>query len=186
MLFSSKKPVSTINSDALTQLHKQLKSSFSTVKEEMEEHLQAINENTSEIHHNSDHLAELENRMAKLEERMDDIHLMFKQIMNAAKVSIELSPEEQKVFLILYTHDSFLTAEQLADRFAIPVQTVHDSLLSMSDKGIAIEKEVLNEEDFFKLEDEFRSLQAKQQIVKIDAAITQQYQNKLLKKFFSS
>jgi biotin operon repressor len=169
----------------MIKLHKQLKNAFSTVKEEMEEHLQSINENTSEIQQNNDQLYELDNRIGKLEERMDEIHLMFKQILNTTKVSIDLTHQEQKVFLILYANDSFLSADQIAERFSISESEVKDCLLSMEDKGIQIEKEILNKELFYKLDAEFKSLQAKEQLIKIDTEITQQYQNKLLKKFFS-
>ncbi|MFC1753546.1 hypothetical protein ACFL96_09175 [Thermoproteota archaeon] len=185
MLFRRDDRVPTIDPIALTELHKQLKSSFSTIKEEMEEHLQSINDNTTEIQQNADVLYELDNRIAKLEERMEDIHIMFKRIIHTTKVAIELSPEEQKVFLILYTHDTFLSAEQIAERFAIPVETVLDCLLSMGDKGVPVDKETLNDELFYKLEPEFKSLQAKEQLIDIDTAITRQYQNKLLNKFFS-
>ena len=117
MQFNSRKNQVPINSDAMSQLHHQLKSAFSTVKEEMDEHLESINDNTTEIQENSDRLVELENKIDKLESRMEEIHLMFRQVINTTKVSIELNLEEQKVFLILYTHDSFLSAEQIADRF---------------------------------------------------------------------
>ena len=101
-----------VNKESLNNIDKQLKSAFSTVKEEMEEHLQSINENTSELQQNSDHLIELENKINKLEQRMGEIHLMLGKIVNTTKVSVDLTLEEQKVFLILYTNDSFLSAEQ--------------------------------------------------------------------------
>lgn len=168
---------------ALTQMHNSMKYAFGAVKEEMEEHLQSINENTSEINDTADHLVELDSRLDKMEQRMEEIHMMFRQIINTTKISVDLHEDEQKIFVILYTHDSFLSAEDMATKFNLSARNVTDCLLSMSDKGVPIEKEMLNNEQYFKLESEFKALQAKEQIVKISPSVTQSLQNTLLNKF---
>ena len=168
----------------LAEIEKATKSSFKCVKEEMEEHLQSINENTAEIHNTSDHLAELDSRMEKMEQRMDEIHLMFREMLNRSKVSIKLNEDEQKIFLILYGEEKFHSTGQIADQFSFSQADVHECLLSMMDKGIPIDKELLNDEPYFKLDTEFKALQAKEKIITIDESISKQYKNALLKKYF--
>ena len=63
-------------------------------------------------------------------------------------------------------------------------QVVEDALMSVMDKGIPVEREILDHKVFFRLNDDFRQKQAKEKIIRIDPEIKQQFQNALLKKFF--
>ena len=171
--------------DVLRQMSAALCTSFSKVKEEIEEHLQAINENTEEIQFAADHAHELEQKLNKLEERVDEIHLMLRQLVKQSRVSITLSKEEQKLFIILFTYDSFSDAKSLAQKAGIAEQHISEVVNSLADKGVPLIREQIHEMQLFKLESEFRDKQAREQIVKIDEDVKQQYQNQLLNQFFS-
>ncbi|MBI5398093.1 hypothetical protein HZB03_01395 [Candidatus Woesearchaeota archaeon] len=170
----------------LPQLDSMLRNSFAAIKEEFDEHLQAINENTAELQYHTNYLDELDRRITKLEEKIDATHLMLKQLLRESRLNISLSHDEQKIFLILYTHEKFISAENIARKCEIAVDLVNECLASIQDKGIPILKDVLDGKTFYKLENAFKQRQAKENIIAISNEITKQYQNKLLNEFFSN
>ncbi|MBI4738952.1 hypothetical protein HY772_05320 [Candidatus Woesearchaeota archaeon] len=169
----------------LSQLDNLLRNSFAAIKEEFDEHLQAINENTAELQCHTNHMDELDCRMTKLEEKIDTVHLMLKQLLRESRLHIVLSRDEQKTFLILYTHDT-ISAENIACKSEASLDLINECLVSIQDKGIPILKEVLDGKAFYKLEDAFKQRQAKENIIAISPEVTKQYQNKLLNEFFST
>ena len=178
--------VSKIRTSDLKRIDENLKCAFSTIKEEMEEHLQAINENTVEIQQSFDNTAGLELKVDKLSERVDEIHFMFKQLISQSRVSISLTLEEQRIFLILYTSDSYVSPQQISSKFNIDINEVLDVLDSIFDKGIPLEKQFISGSEFVKLESNFKDIQAKQQVIKIDPSIKSQFQNTVLNHFFEA
>jgi len=63
----------------------------SDLREELDEHLDAINENTEEISIQNSALCELDNRMNKIEEKIDNLQFMFKQLLSRSLVSVGLT-----------------------------------------------------------------------------------------------
>lgn len=171
---------------SLAQLDRVLRNSFEAIKEEFDEHLQAINENTSELQCHENHMNELDVRMVKLEEKIDAVHLMLKQILRESRLHIELSRDEQKIFLILYTHEKFISLESIARRSEMPIGLVNECLLVIQDKGIPVLKDLIDGTTVYKLEDAFKQRQAKENIIAMSPEVTKQYQNKLLNEFFSA
>lgn len=163
-----------------------LRTDFDLVREEFDEHLLAINENTTEQIIQNNHICELDQRLGKIEERMDEIHHMLRQVIMKAELSVELTKEEQRVFLLLYTHDKFITPKELASRLGIIFVDVGDALDALMDKGVPVEREMLDGRVYFRLSKEFKLRQAKENIIKIDPEVTLQYQNTLLKQFFEA
>lgn len=159
---------------------------FLNLKEEMDDHLQSINENTNEIEIQNNFICEIDNRMTKMEEKMDELHFLLKQMVTKARLSVELSKDEQRVFLILYTHEKFMSPEAVSTKALLEIGIVEEALTSMADKGIPIEREILGGNVYFRMNPEFKLRQAKEQIIKIDSEVTGQYQNTLLKQFFEN
>ena len=154
------------------------------IREELDEHLDSINENTEEISIQNSAVCEIDNRLNKIEEKMDQMHFMFRQLMRNSLVSVDLTKDEQKIFLVLYTHDGFLSSEDVTSKSKVEVDTVEECLMALMDKGIPVEREIINKKVYFRMNSEFRLRQAKEQIVKISPEIKCQFQNSLLKKFF--
>ena len=50
------------------------KVSFSKIKEELDVHLDSINENTNEINANFEHILKVEQKVDKLSEKFEEIH----------------------------------------------------------------------------------------------------------------
>jgi hypothetical protein len=165
---------------------KQLKGDLSTTKEELGEHFQAINENTSEIELQNSFICEIDNRITKMEEKMDELHFLLKQLVTRAKLSVELSKDEQRIFLMLYTHEKFMDPTIISQKAFLEHGVVEEALTSMMDKGIPIEREILDGSLYFRMSKDFKLRQAKENIINIDPEVTSQFQNTLLKQFFDS
>ena len=161
-----------------------IRAAFSKVKEEFEEHLTAINENTDEINNVHDHLGELDGKIEKLNARIDTIHMMFQQLIVQTRVSVELSPNEQRIFALLCAHP-YVSITDTGIKATMSQEEAEDALTSLADKGIPIVRKMKDGETYLKLDDEFRKLQEKQRIVKVNPAILQQMENKVLNSFFN-
>ena len=150
----------------------------------MDEHFDAINGNTNELEVQNSFICEIDNRLNKMEEKMDELHFLLKQLVTRAKLSVDLSKDEQRVFLILYTHEKFMLADEVSQKSFLEAEIVGEALTSMMDKGIPVEREILDGKVYFRLNKEFKLRQAKENIIKIDNEVTSQFQNALLQQFF--
>lgn len=164
----------------------QVKCDMTKLRDDVEEHFESINGNTREIEIQNNFICEIDNRITKMEEKMDEIHFIMKQMVNRSKLSVELSKDEQRVFLILYTHDKFVKSSRISDKAFLDKEVVDDALVSMMDKGLPIERDILNGEACYRMENSFKLRQAKDEIIQIDSDVTSQYNNTLLKQFFES
>ena len=168
----------------LLSLDNKLRDTFSKVKEEFDEHLLSINDNTEEVKNFQEYLCELDEKMDKLNARIDHIHIALKQ-MASEKKEIALTIGEQKMFLMLYTFENgFLSLEDIAVRAQLSADDVRAIISSLLDKGVSLVREVAEGKVFFKLNPSFRERQITGQIVKVNPAVIQQSQNKMLGAYF--
>jgi predicted transcriptional regulator len=172
--------------DSIKDLASELKKTCELIREEFDDHLQAINDNTTEQQIQNSHICEIDHRITKIEERMDEIHHMLRQMITKSALSVEMSKDEQKVFLLLYTHDKFITPKEISARLTMEQALVEDALDGLMDKGIPMERELIGGKIYIKMDKDFKLRQAKENIVKIDSDVTKQYQNALLKQFFEA
>ena len=161
-------------------------SDLGNVREELDEHLQSINENTNELEIQNSFICEIDNRLTKLEEKMDELHFLLKQLVTRAKLSVELSKDEQRVFLILYTHSKFMTTDEIGHNAFLEKELTDESITGMMDKGIPIDREIFDGNVYYRMNKEFKLRQAKENIIKIDTDVTGQFQNMMLKQFFGN
>jgi hypothetical protein len=179
VLFKSRKRHDIISADIT-----QLKDNLSLAREEIDEHLDAINGNTGEIDMQNNFICEMDNRLNKMEEKMDELHFILNQLVTRAKLSVELSKDEQRVFLMLYTHEKFMKPCEIGLKAFLEQEIAEEALTSMMDKGVPIEREILDGLVYFRMNKDFKLRQAKESIIKIDPDVTGQFQNTLLKQFF--
>ena len=156
-----------------------LKVSFSKIKEELDVHLDSINENTNEINANFEHVARLEDKLDKLNERIDELHMMFSSLIGekpkAKEVEFEkikLSTREQEVFLTLYTSQNELTYYDISRKLGLTPDLVEKYVKMMLDKGVPIIKKLTENKLFLMIDDEFRNIQTKENILKINENIS--------------
>ena len=134
------------------------------IKQALEEHLNAINENSSEIQALLDYVQEVELKVEKLSQRLDQLQL------GSGNEKLAISPlndEERRIFLVLYTEEAPLSFAEIAQKAALPEAIVPECVSSLVQKGIPLERSYSCNQLFFKLAPQFKELQAKENVVNL-------------------
>lgn len=156
-------------------LNKKLREEFATIKQEFEEHLQAINENTNEIASNFEYVSEIEAKLDRLSERVDKIQ-MFLESNSGLSISRRnfdvkrLNRKEQQVFLVIYTLEEekgSLAYGDISKKLGISENLAASYVTSLIEKGVPIIKRYFNSKPYFGLDPEFKTLQAKENILQL-------------------
>jgi len=140
--------------DFLVEMEEKIKSSFMAVREEMDDHLVAINENTDELKNHLSFLEEIDEKFEKLNERIDQLQLMMIQVTKPS-----LSENEHKVLELLNNFSSPLSCSDVAMRLNLTELTVKAHLFSMICKGIPIKEKIIESQSYFLIEKKFREKQ---------------------------
>lgn len=143
-----------------------LKKTLAGLREELDEHLAAINENTDEIQANYAYAQEMDNKMEQLSSRLDRIEVLLLGQPKRFTVQPLTHPEKQ-VFLVLYTEEMPLTYADLAKRTSYPESLVKQHIACLIEKGIPLVKSYINSTPFIKLNPEFKELQAKENLLNL-------------------
>lgn len=157
---------------------------FASMKEELDEHLLAINENTRDLDQQAAAVSVLEEKFEKLHLRMDAMHMMFRKLIMQAKVRVDLSCSEQKVFALLFEFGKYVPTKFIAEKACFGSEDLEETVTSLCDKGIPIERRVIGDREYLKMDQDFRMIQAREQIVQVSPSVMQQMENKLLVSFF--
>ena len=163
-----------INLD-LGLLNKKLKTEFTKIRHEFEEHLQAINENTNEIAANYEYICEIESKLDNLSERVDQLQMYLES--NGESITKRdyfdvkrLNRREQEVFLVIYTLEEekgSLTYDDIAKKLDISEQLAANYVTSLIEKGVPILKRYMNSKPYLRLDPEFKTLQTKENILQL-------------------
>src|SRR3989338_3593784 len=130
---------------------------FVKIRQALEEHLSAINENTTEIQALFDYIQEMEVKMEKLSQRLDALQLTQNPIVSKPFIS-PLNQAERKVFLVLYTEEHALTYEEVAVKSGTHVAVVPETISTLGTKGVPLIRSFYNDQLFFKLDPQFKEL----------------------------
>ncbi len=156
--------------DKIADMNKNIRHAFSKIKEEMEDHLQAINENSSETQSVYDYIAEVEEKIDKLNERIDTLHLMFRSL----RPDYELSKKEKKVYLIINSigEKSALSYADVSRKLNMNELEVRSCVASMIEKGIPILVSEIEGKTFFNIDKKFKDIQERENILNIEEDIS--------------
>jgi len=143
-----------------------MQSEFNKIRQALEEHLNAINENTSEIQVLFDYLSEMEMKIEKVTQRVDQLQLTLGKQPEKNTIT-PLNHEEKKVFLTLYTEEMPLSYFEIATKSSLGAPIVAESISSMITKGVPFHRTFVNSQVFFKLQPQFKELQAKENVVNL-------------------
>ncbi len=154
---------------------KRLKQEIVNMKHELEEHLQAINENTNEIAASYEYISEIENKIDKLSGRIEQLqmHLEYDSGTIAKRNNFDikrLNRREQEVFLVIYTLEdekNGVTYEDIAGKLSMSVQLAANYVTALIEKGIPIIKRYINSKPRLRLDQEFKTLQIKENILQL-------------------
>lgn len=157
-------------------LSRKLRGEFTKIKHELEEHLQAINENTNEIASNFEYVSEIEAKLDRLSARVEQLQMCLESnsgIAVARRNNFDvkrLNRREQEVFLVIYTLEDEkggLTYMDIAKKLGIPEQLASTYVTSLIEKGVPVIKRYINSKPYLRLEPEFKTLQAKENILQL-------------------
>ncbi|MBI4017128.1 MAG: hypothetical protein HY363_05560 [Candidatus Aenigmarchaeota archaeon] len=139
------------------------------VREELDDHLQSINENTTEIQSNYGCILELERKMNALIERLDALEWVVRGKQQKKNEPLRnISGKELVVFRAIYrlgmTHP-FVAYRDIARKAGLTDVIVASLVTSLIEKGVPIVKRYEGSLVFLKLEESFREAQAKRNLV---------------------
>lgn len=142
-----------------------MKKEFQLIRQNLEEHLLAINENTLEIQALLDYLQEMEVKIEKLAQRLDSLQLSNPGF--EKPVIQPLNKMEERIFFVFYTEEKPLTFTELTMKTKLPRALIADCVSSLVQKGIPLQRSSFNDQLFFKLDRNFKELQAKENLVNL-------------------
>ncbi len=162
------------NVEEIKDIHKVLHDSLVKVKEEMEDHLEAINSNTNEIMSNYEYLCQIDARLAKVEEKIDDL-LLASGIHATSRYHDfkmpRLTKNEQELFDFLVAQERVISYRELAFKLALSQTLLSDYMAGLIAKSIPVSKRYSGSDILVsldpKFQDEMLSRQASRQKVNV-------------------
>lgn len=147
-------------------LKAEMEAALRGVREELDEHLETINQATDEVQSSQDFAYRLDWKIDRLSERLEKVILILKnsgvKVDDSQPESFELSDKEKAVFLVLYNSEGRMLAYSGIARALRESEFLVRSLIaSMIQKGVPIRKRYINNEACLELDSRFREMQAK-------------------------
>lgn len=160
-----------INSN-ISMMAEAIRKAFKAVKIELDDHLEAINQNTAEIQANQGFLTDLDAKINKIAERLDDLELLIHPE-KYRKRDVKLTPREQEVFMSLYLGKEFSTS-QVAKQLGFTEDMAETYLFNLLSKGVPVRRELVDDVVVFSLDPEFKDVQTRRNVLDIDPRIAKQ------------
>ncbi|MBC8494602.1 hypothetical protein H8D36_00445 [archaeon] len=158
----------------LAVLKSNLTGIFKSVKDELDIHLDSINQNTNEIQSNYETISQMEVKIDKLTEKIDEMQMQLNP--NAYMYNVDnvvLSMREQELFLGIYTEEDRISMPGLSRKLGLTLPMCEALINSIKIKGVPIVRQLVNEVMHVSLDYTFKDLQARKNLLKIDATVTQ-------------
>ncbi len=133
--------------NSLVEIDSKIRNSFEAVKDELEDHLTAINENTDELKNHVNFMNEVDSRVEILAEKVEALQLMVMQMMKSS-----LNENEKKVLEVFEKSTSFLSCRDIAITANVSDLFVKAHLFSMICKGVPLKEKVIDSQSYFALE----------------------------------
>lgn len=151
---------------SLLEIEEKFRKNLASIRQELSEHLSAINENTGELQSFFDYLQEIEQKLDKLSQRLDQLQLQS----NFPKEKPYIAPlntTEKKLFLTFYTEGNPLSCLELSQKSGVPLSIIREFLTSLSQKGIPLTRAFLNNQTCYQIDPQFKEWQAKENIINL-------------------
>ncbi len=150
------------------------------VREELDEHLETINQATEEVQSNYEYLYKLDDKVDRLSERIEQLALLLKNsgmdVSESIQEKVELTDQEKEVFLVLYTAgDGLLSYKEIAEGVRESEFLVRGYITNMIHKGIPIKKKFVNSDARVQLDKRFKEHQAKTNFLKISQKTVKEF-----------
>ena len=165
-----------------SDLKRTLDSSVRKINEELQDHLQSINDNTNEIQANYEHSFRLDERLKKIQKRLDRIEAIMSKFAGISVEAeetpgIELNDYEKKIFLILYTASERkpVSYDQIAQWLGGDELLIRGHVTNMLEKGLPVHKRHSDGCVYLSLDREFREKQAKHNVLRISQKTVREF-----------
>jgi len=155
-----------------------LKEPIKQLKNELDGHLEAINENTAEIQESYGCMNEINDKLEKLSERFERMELFLQSHSNFIVEDkifevLPLTKTEQHVFLVIYALEDekgLVSHTDISRKTGLPSYVVSEYITRLVQKGVPLIRKFVNNIPYLKLNPDFKRLQAKENILMIDTA----------------
>lgn len=147
-----------------------------SMRDELDDHRASINENTCELETVYEFMNELARKLDKLAERVDDIALRVNAGPKERSFEFEpLSSREKEVFRAIYELTecrAYVAVDDVARRCMLTRELVGTHIAAIARKGVPLTKRCDNGRGFVRIDPAFRSLQARKNVIGLDAPLT--------------
>ncbi|MEM4240160.1 MAG: hypothetical protein QXM31_02540 [Candidatus Woesearchaeota archaeon] len=153
-----------------------MNSIFDSLREELDDHRAAINENTNELQANHEYIRSVEEKLDKLHARIEELFLLVEG--KKAEQNVEIQPltkREQEVFQALYIVGEgvpFVSYRQLAKKLNSSEALISGFITNLIEKGVPIIKKYDDGHAFVQLEPRFRQKQAKEVVIGLNSLLS--------------
>jgi predicted nuclease with TOPRIM domain len=156
------------NHSQIKEIEESTRYAFTKVKEELDEHLDSINQNTGEIQLTQESVQSLEKRMDKLEEKFEEILSTLGH--KKSYVVQPLTLREQEVFIALYTTTEYkeCTYRIISYKTGLPIKMIEELIEILIEKGVPIRRIEKNSEYYLDLDEDFKQEQAKSNLLNLN------------------
>ncbi len=160
----------------LSTTDSQISSIVEGLKEELDDHREAINENTNEVQANYEVIEGLSKKIDRISQRLDELSLLIKGNKGLSNefVIVPLTEKEKDVFnaLFILSEDSSVTYQQLSRRVMLTENLVASYITNLIEKGVPVMKKYYSGKVFLTLDHEFRQLQVKSNVIGLSVPLT--------------
>lgn len=147
-----------------------------SIRDELDDHRAAINENTNEIQANHEFVRLIEEKLDKLQARLEKLELILQGRPADDKAQIQpLTKREQEVFQALYIVGEgvpFVSYRQLARKLGCSETLISGFITNLIEKGVPVLKRYDNGQAFVQLEPRFRQKQAKEVVIGLNSLLS--------------
>ncbi len=156
-------------------LKTELRGALKGIREEFDEHLDAINQTAEEVQANCESLCRLEEKVERLGSRVEQLCLMLDGSLREEQPEIALSAKEKEVFLVLYTADQSVTYAEIAAGIRESEFLVRTYITSLIQKGVPVRKFYRNNVVQLELSPRFRELQTRNNLLNISQRTVKEF-----------
>ena len=138
-----------------------------SIKSELNDHRDAINQNAAEQQLNHEYLSELDVKIEKLAERVDELCAMLGRRVTLDLSGVRLTKTEQEVVTTMLALEGPVTAEQVGRASGVSRQQAGQLLYNLQLKGVPLLARNLDGELFYSIDLKFKDLQLRKNVLRL-------------------
>ena len=134
--------------------HNELKEALIDIRSELDEHLDAINQNTSEVGSVQEVVSELDYKLDKLSERLDALQALL--LSQTSTRTVKFTSKEDGVLKVLAATIEPLTSSSIGKRCGLTADLAAQTLYCLKQKGVPVLAQTIKDETYYVIDDSYR------------------------------